>query len=168
MNLDYVTIKRYKSENLHGFILAESKKLLALQYVYDFIIDGILILDKRYVYDVESSKSNEYQLKMMQHFGLTNAIKPVNYDIKNWRNFFESALSQQPFCMIEDEFTGFDMAYIGKLEKVKKRHVVMHQFSAAGNWDKDKTKIYYDWISLCHLQSNYVNLYEKYFNLNKE
>lgn len=79
--------------------------------------------------------------------------------------FFDSIASQHTYCMIEDEHTGLDITYIGKINKVKKHHIVMHEFSGAGNWHKDKTKIYYDWISMCHLNSHYVNLYEQYFKI---
>lgn len=168
MPLDYVTIKRYRVKDLRGFILAESKKLLALQYTPDFFSDGILILDKRYIYDIQRDRTGEFHTQLMQQFDLIQGYDFSQYDIKNWRTFFQSALPQQPFMMIEDEFTGFDMTYIGKLEKVKKQQLIMHQFSGVGNWDNDQTPVYYDWISLCHIYSNYVNLYEKYFNLTKE
>lgn len=163
MKLDYVTIKCYRVQDLRGCILAESKKLLALQYTPDFFSDGILILDKRYIYDIQRDRTGDFHTQLLQQFDLIQAYDFSRYDIKNWRIFFESTLHQQPFMMIEDEFTDMEMTYIGKLEKVKKQQLIMHQFSGAGNWDKDKTPVHYDWISMCHIHSNYVNLYEKYF-----
>lgn len=96
-------------------------------------MNGILILDKRYIHNIQMNQSSKYQLKMMKHFGLIKDINPVHFNVKNWRNFFDSIASQHTYCMIENEYMGLDITYIGKINKVKKHHIVMHEFSGAGN-----------------------------------
>lgn len=46
---------------IQGFILAHSKKLILIQYVYDFNLDGIMVLQRSDVTNIESDESGMFQ-----------------------------------------------------------------------------------------------------------
>lgn len=168
MKRKMVTIEREKfSEgNLYGFILKESKKLLMIRQIFDFRVEGILVINKKEISDCYSSLSNDYQTEMLKEFGIYQTIDfNIDYNIKNWRSFFESSHKDFPYCEIYDDSFGINSFYIGKIVKIKKKSLKLHEFSGAGNWDKKPTKIAYHTISTCGIGMHYTQMYANYFAL---
>lgn len=168
MKRKLVTIEREKvsKHKLYGFILKESKKLLMIRQIVDLRADGILIMNKKEISDCYSSLSDEYQTEMLKELGIYQNIDfNVNYDIQNWRSFFESSHQDFPYCEINDDRFGVNLFYIGKIVKIKKKSLKLHEFSGAGNWHKKPSKIIYDEISTCGIGMHYTQVYADYFAL---
>lgn len=165
-----ITIERsqFSQHKIYGFILAESKKLLMIQEVVDLRLDGILIIDKKEITDCYTDFANAYQTEMLKAFGIYQQIDfTKKYDIKNWKRFFKSVAKDFPYCEINDDRFGVNMFYIGKILKIKKKSLHLHEFSGAGNWYDKPTKIPYSHISTCGIGTHYVQTYANYFVLNK-
>ncbi|WP_066801297.1 hypothetical protein [Moraxella oblonga] len=163
-----VTIERQKVGlcDLYGFILKESKNLLMIRQVSNLRLDGILIINKKEISDYYTNLSNEYQTQMLKEFGIYQTIDfKVDYDIKNWKQFFKSSIKEVSYFDIDENAFGIYLYYLGKLVKIKKHSILLHQFSGAGNWDKKPTKIYYDHISTCGIGTTYLQTYVDYFKL---
>lgn len=168
MNRKLVTIEREKfsEENLYGFILKESKKLLMIRQIFDFRTEGILVINKKEISDCYSSLSDDYETEILKEFGIYQTIDfNIDYNIKNWRSFFESSHQDFPYCQIYRDTLKTNLFYIGKIVQIKKNSLRLHEFSRAGNWYKKPTKIKYDDISTCGIGMYYTQMYVDYFSL---
>lgn len=162
-----ITIEREKvSQNkLYGFILKESKHLLMIRQVVDLRLDGILVINKKEISDYYSSLSNQYQTEILKQCGIYQHIDfNIDYDIRYWKNFFESSHKDFSYIEIDDDSFGVNLFYIGKIVKIKKKSIILHEFSGAGRWHKIPSKIYYDNISTCGIGMYYTQCYVDYFN----
>lgn len=60
-NLVTIIRDNLNTANLHGFILAYSPDFLLIQYVYDFRIDGLMVLRRKDISEIKTSKTDEFQ-----------------------------------------------------------------------------------------------------------
>lgn len=168
MTYELITIKREKiSDNrIYGFVLKESKKLLMIRQVYDLRPDGLLIINKKDISFCESTRANQYQSQMLKALGIYENIDfKADYDLTNWQAFFESVHQDFGYFEIDDDRFGVNIFYLGKLLKIKKKSISLHEFTGAGNWYKKPTKIPYKHISTVGIGMHYTQMYAQYFEL---
>lgn len=51
--------------SIQGFILASSEQLVVLQYVYDFHLDGLMVLSKAEITEIRSTPTDKFQQKLL-------------------------------------------------------------------------------------------------------
>lgn len=52
---------------------------------------------------------------------------------------------------------------IGEIEKITEVTVWLRYFSGAGNWDEKPTKLAFNSITSCQVDTNYINVFQRYF-----
>ncbi len=154
---------------IQGFILAHSKKLILIQYVYDFNLDGIMILQRSDVTSIESDESGLFQTQLLKDEGLYDKVDfSMTYDVKDWKTVLATFGSTHQFITLEDENSEEYVFMIGKMTKLGHKKVSVHEFLCTGTWKEQVSKISYKNISSLRAENNYAKVYERYFEENEE
>ncbi len=92
---DLVSIRRAKvdANSMQGFLLAYSEDLLLLQYVFDFHLDGYLVVRRRDISELKSGKTNQFQKKLLEE---EEVFGKVDFGFRLPIASFESLLSSLP------------------------------------------------------------------------
>src|SRR6188768_3573003 len=101
-----VSIRRDKigSNSIQGFILASSEKLVALQYVYDFNLDGFLILRAKDITEVKCSPTDKFQKSLLEKEGLLSRVPfGTSFDLLNWHSTISQLSLAYPLMILECE-----------------------------------------------------------------
>lgn len=166
MDKQLISIRREHIDpnEIQGFKLAESKKLLLIQYIYDFNADGLMVLRKQDITNIETTNTDKFQTKLLQAEGVLQTINfDVDYDLSSWKNFIQSALQQHQYFIIEEEdFEEYEMT-IGTIENIGNESVQMKYFSGTARWEDEPEEIKYADITSLKVRCNYINVYERYF-----
>lgn len=157
------TRARLDSHNLQGFPLAFSHDLLMLRYVYDFHIDGLLLIRRDDITDLESRGTDQLQRKMLEaEKQLKRELFRTSHDIQSFGAFL-SSLTKQTIVIVENESQNNRLFAIGRVLDVSGDYVSVLEFSGMANWESEATHIALGDITCCQIQSNYINFYARYF-----
>jgi hypothetical protein len=161
-----VSIRRDKidSSSIQGFILELSDELVLLQYVYDFNLDGLMILRFSDITEIKCSATEELQKQLLIEEQLFKKIDfGFKFNTENWKTILTQLSSHYDYCILEDEEPDEPIFLIGKIQKIGKSDVSINYFSGAGNWDEKPSKLAFNKISSCQVNTNYLNVYQRYF-----
>ena len=164
-NRDLIAISRAElnSIKLQGFPLAYSADLLLVRYVFDFYLDGLLLIRRRDITDSYSRKTDEFQRDLLAAENkLKDSLFKTNYPIESFDAFLQNLPSHE-IVSIENESIESSKFYIGRFLSADKRAVTIQEFTGAGNWEGQVTKIPNTAITCCQIKTNYINFYSRYF-----
>ena len=89
---------------IQGFVLAASESLFLLQYVYDFNLDGLMVLRTTDVTDLKSSKTEEFQRTRLEEEGLISKVPfGTKVDLSSWHAVIAELSRQFPLMILECE-----------------------------------------------------------------
>jgi hypothetical protein len=152
---------------IQGIILGYSKKLILIQYVYDFNLDGIMVLQRSGITSIESDESGLFQTQLLKDEGLYDKVDfTKKYNLKNWKSFLSHIDTSFHFITLEDEDPYKYAFMIGKVTKLGRKKVSVHQFSCTGTWKKEVSKMSYKNITSLRVGNHYPKVYENYFKQN--
>ncbi len=166
MNKKLVTIKRENiDENkIQGFIQGESDSLILLNYVYDFNLDGLMVLRKKDISKIESTDTDDFQTKLLKSEGVYSKINfNVDYNLSSWQEFFEDAIKKHKYFIVEEEEQESPEFTIGKIMALQKESITMKYFTGVARWLDELEKIQFSDLTSCQVGNNYLNVYEHYF-----
>lgn len=154
--------------SIQGFILACSDELLLIQYVYDFRLDGLMVLRRADVTDIRSTATGEFQKGLLIAEQLLQQVPfASDFDLRDWRSILTQFSRQYKLVLLEDERPEVGLLLIGEIEKITRSSVCLRYFSGAGNWDDKPTKLAFNCITSCQVDTNYLNVYQRHFERNK-
>ena len=163
---DLIAVSRQslESNKLQGFPLAYSPDLLLVRYVYDFHLDGLLLIRRKDISYVHCRETDRFQRKLLE---TENRIKRGlfrrDYSVESFTSFLQR-INHKQIVVRENETPGVDDFFIGRHINSDKDTVTIHEFSGAGNWERDMTKIPIDTITCCQIETNYINFYSRHFD----
>lgn len=160
------SIRREKvdSNKIQGFVLDESDKLLLLRYVYDFNLDGILVLSKEEITELKSTDTDKFQTDMLREEGVLDKVETdIKYDLMNWKAFIESAVKRHEFFIFEEEKADPAEFTIGKIMGISEDSFEMKYFTGVARWLDEIETLYYSGLTSCQIGTSYLNHYERYF-----
>ena len=82
-----VSIRRSKVDGygIQGFLVGLSDELLALEYVYDFQVDGLMVLRRSDVSEAKRTGTDEFQEHLLKLEGIqAGTQQPVPLNLSNW------------------------------------------------------------------------------------
>jgi len=164
-----VSIKRdaIDEHQIQGFLLAFSKKLLLIQFVYDFHLDGLMVLRRSDISRIKSTKTDIFHTQMLKEEGLFSQVNfTKEYDVKNWAAVFSTIGKESAFIIIEDENTDHPIFLIGEQQNIGKKSVSVLGFNGVANWDDEVSEMKYKDINSFQAGNNYTNTYKNYFKRN--
>lgn len=166
MSNELVSIKRKNIDGnkIQGFVLAESSNLILLNYVYDFNLDGLMVLRKSDISSIESTETDKFQTELLKNEGVYSKVNfDVDYDLTSWGTFVSSAIVNHQYLILEKEAQEVADFIIGKIVEIKDDFIVLKYFTGIGRWLDDLEEHEYADITCCQIGNNYLNVYERFF-----
>lgn len=156
-NIDYLSIQ--------GFILAYSKELVLIQYIYDFRLEGLIVLRRRDITAIETSQTDEFQTDLLKEAGVFSQIDfTPAYDLTNWESVLNTLGRQAKYIIVENEALEDPEFCIGELRNVTQNSVDMLGFNGVGRWDDAETTIHHSEITSLQAFTNYITFYQNHFD----
>jgi hypothetical protein len=163
---DLVSIRRDDIDDaaIQGYVLGLSQDLVALQYVYDFHLDGLLLLRTADITDVNCSRTDRLQREMLSREGLEQKVPfEKHLDLANWRAVIGQLAREFPLMIIECEALDDPDFVIGRVHALHENVVEFEYFSGAANWNRELADIELYDVTACRVDSNYINFYRRHF-----
>ena len=161
-----VSIRRDEIDerSIQGFILDSSEELIALQYVDDFQLDGMMFLRVEDITEVKNSKTSKFQKALLKSEGLLEKVPfGVTFALSDWKSLIAQLSMEYEFMIIEREALEEPDFFIGVILKVTKGGVQGRYFSGAANWAESPEKLKFRDITSCQVRTNYINVYQRHF-----
>ena len=166
-NLIGIERKDIDQNKIQAFVLGTSSNLVLIQYVYDFNIDGLMVLRVSDISGITCSKTDIFQLKLLKDEKLFDQINfDRKYNLSDWKTTIADLRKDFDYFIFEDENKDDPIFLIGKVAKMTSRSIHLNYFSGAGSWDKKPSVIKYCDITVCQVGTNYTNVYKRYFERN--
>ncbi|WP_252179882.1 hypothetical protein [Endozoicomonas sp. 4G] len=167
MRRELVSIKREELDpnKIQGFVLRESEQLILISYVYDFKLDGLMVLRKGDITLLEVSETDKFQTQLLKDEGVFEKVNfDVDYNLSSWKEFIESAMETHKYFIIEEEELESPGFTIGTIESLDNESVSMRYFTGVGRWLEELEVLNFEDITSLQIGSNYLNVYERYFD----
>lgn len=161
-----VSIRRGEIDgnSIQGFILDSSKELIALQYVYDFNLDGLMFLRVEDITEVKNSATNKFQKRLLQKEGLLEKISfGATFALSDWKSLIAQISQKRELMIIERETLTQPDFFIGVILKATKSGVRGRFFSGTAKWAERHEKLKFKDITSCQIRTNYINVYQRHF-----
>jgi hypothetical protein len=163
---DLVTVRRddIDDRGIQGYILAVSEQLVALQYVADLRLDGLMILRTADITDVDCTATDRFQKTLLMRDGVEQAVAfEMTFDLGDWRSAIARLAREHPLMILECETPGQSDFSIGRVHTISETTVDFEYFSGAANWSEHLTEITLDEITSCQVDNSYLNAYRRHF-----
>jgi hypothetical protein len=163
-NLVSISRSAIDANDKHGFILDSSERLVALQCVYDFNLDGLMFLRVEDMTEVKSSATSKFHKSLLKQEGLLEKVPfGATFDLDCWNSLISQLLAEYEFMILESEAAEEVDFFIGRVLKTTKATVRGHFFSGAGKWAKAPEKLKFKDVTSCQVGTNYLNVYQRHF-----
>lgn len=150
--------------SIQGVILDYSDTLVLLQNVSDFILDGLMLVRRADITDIECTETDAFQKQLLVREGVFDHIDfNANYKLQTWKDFASNASKQHSYFIFEIEDFEESEFYIGKIEAIRDNAITFKQFNGIAEWDAETSVLEFDKITSCQISNNYLNVYERYF-----
>jgi hypothetical protein len=151
--------------SIQGFVLGYSRDLVLIQYVYDFHLDGLMVLRTADITHIGCNATGELQKQLLIDEQLFEKVPfGTAFDLRSWRSIITQLSQQHRLIILEGENADPPQFLIGTVEKITTQSVWLNYFSGAGNWDDELAKLPFTEITSCQVATNYLNVYERYFD----
>ncbi len=165
-----IRLDEIDGNRIQGFILEYSKGLILIQYVYDFNLDGLMVLRLSDITDINSDKTDIFQTQILKEEGIySKVVFKEKYNLTDWKSVFTNIASKHRFVIAEDETPeNIDAPsfILGEVVIIGNNSVTLHGFTGIARWHKKPTKICFKKISSFQARNNYAETYERYFERN--
>jgi hypothetical protein len=119
---------------IEAFILDFSDTLILLQYIYDFHVDGMLLLRIADITDIEMTATDEFQKQLLIEEG---DFDKIDFERKPPIRSYDALLRSLPkgeIVILEDEAAEDPEFIIGTLISVDEYEASVRFFTGAANW----------------------------------
>lgn len=149
---------------IQGFILASSEQLVVLQYVYDFNLDGLMVLSRSEITEIRCTSTDKFQRKLLADEGSLKTVPfETTFDLQSWRTIIKQLAKAYSLIILECERGDEPDFIIGRIEKTTSAAVYVRYFTGTGKWLDELVRVKYSEITSCQVDTNYLKFYEKYF-----
>jgi len=148
---------------IQAFLLGFSDNLLLIQYIYDFHVDGQLILRRDDITAITSDATDGFQRKLLKN---NNLFQHIDFEFNATLTSFPALLNSQPpnaIVILENERLDDSDFWMGRYVDSTDETIRLHEFSGAGNWEDSLSSIAAAEVTCCQLNTNYTNVYARYF-----
>jgi hypothetical protein len=163
---DLVSVRRsaIDDSSIQGFVLASSEELVVLQYVYDFNLDGLMVLRIADITEVRCSATDKFQKSLLEQEGLIQRVPfGSDFDLDNWRSVISKLSKEYALMILECEAGEESDFVIGRILRTTTTGAQVRYFSGAANWARKPVEVKFKDITSCQVGTNYVNVYQRHF-----
>jgi hypothetical protein len=162
---ELVCIRRafIEESSMQGFLLAFSDRLLLFQYVYDFRLDGYLIVRRSDVTELSCRDTDRFQRELLEAEGV---IERIDFEFSAPIQSFDSFLSSRPaneIVIVEDEVSDPQEFLIGTVSHVANDAVHINHFTGTASRSDPPEQLDTNRITSCRTSTSYIWFYERYF-----
>jgi hypothetical protein len=148
-------------EPIYCIPLLLGQKLLLVQNIIDFQLDGYMIIRIKDISSVRSDESERFSEYIFKEEGMLNQIKvPTLINLENWKSSLQTIQTLRNNIIIECEKE--NEFYIGKITKINSKSVFIFYFNGIGEWDQKPTEIFFKDITSVSFAGRYINIISKY------
>ena len=148
---------------LYGIPLMLDDNMLLIQYIYDYQLDGYMILRIKDITFVRSDERERFSEYILKQEGLYDEIKkPMLTTLRNWRAIFEELKEYGKNILVEFEDLEEGEIFIGRIIEVNRNSLEMLCFDAMGKWDNETMTIIYKDITTVKLDDRYTTVLSRY------
>lgn len=149
---------------IQAFVLDYSDDLVALQYVFDFNLDGLMFLRVQDITAVKCSATCRFQNGLLEQEGLLDSVPfGASFELESWGGLINQLARQNSILILEREYESARTLFIGNILKVTRSGVLGHYFSGAANWAKRPERLKFKDITCCQVGTNYIKFYQRHF-----
>lgn len=153
---------RGRSEKLCGILKVAGKEWLLLEYnPVDFVLDGMVLINKKYLLKVERTKDEVFIDEVLKAKGAEVPFNGNDLNLDNTLDLFANLENKQA---IQIELGDESVVYIGKITKKNNKSFRMKRLTPSGNW-LDEVSYNYNSIRIIQIGGDYVDSLLTYMNL---
>ena len=163
---DLVSVHRGEIDDyaIQGFILASSKQLVVLQYVYDFNLDGLMVIRTADITEVRCSATNMFQKELLEREGLIQRVPfGATFNLHDWRSVISELSKENSLMILECEKMEENIFVIGRVLETTTAEVEIQHFSGTARWERNPAILSFNDLTCCQVGTNYVNVYQRHF-----
>lgn len=164
VNKQQISIERNEIDDnaITAIPISESEKLLLIEYIYDFNMDGFKVILIDTITSVVRSEVEIFHDKIFKEEGIKSEFDNISdLPIHNWYVLFGAVMHTEKVIDISLGKTE-DAFYVGRIIHVNDTFIEFQEISPTGEWDKDTVLIYYDDIIMASFQNRYSQILAKY------
>lgn len=168
-NRSLVSVQRRAVDGygIQGFLVGISDLLVALEYVYDFQIDGLMFLRRSEISAIRRTATDEFQESLLDLEGVRAGSQgPIPTELEGWQSLLEQLNGRYPFMILERELGPSPNFSIGRLTKIAQAQVEIQPFSGAGTFSARPRRLKYSQITSIQVNTRYLGFYQRYFARN--
>jgi len=161
-----VSIRRRDVDDygIQGFLVGLSDALLAVEYVYDFQIDGLMVLRRSDITEVRRTATDEFQERLLKKEGIRPGSQtPVSLELDDWSTLIRQLSERCPFMILERELGPSPEFAIGRPVRATAAQVEFQSFSGTGKWWPKTERLKYSQLTCLQVNTRYLGFYQRYF-----
>lgn len=161
-----VSIRRSDVDDygIQGFVVGLSESLLAMEYVYDFQIDGLMVLRRSDITEIKRTGTDEFQERLLKQEGIRpGAQSPTLLELGDWRLLIQQLSEHYPLMILEREFGPSPEFAVGRAVRATAAQVEFHTFTGTGKWAPKTERLKYSQITCLQVNTRYLGFYQRYF-----
>jgi hypothetical protein len=149
---------------IQGFVVGLSETLLALEYVYDFQIDGLMILRRADVTEVRRTGTDEFQEALLNKEGIRPGTQtPAPLEMDGWRSVIDQLSKHYEYMILERELGPEPEFAIGRVVRATAAQVELQTFSGTGRWYPKTERLKYSRLTCVQVNTRYLGFYQRHF-----
>lgn len=153
---------------IQGFLVGLSEDLLAIEYVCDFQIDGLMVLRRSDITEVRRTGTDEFQERLLKKEGIRPGVQsPMPLELGGWKAVIEQISQHYPLMILERELGPSPDFAIGRVLRATEAQVEFHAFTGTGKWSAKSERLKYSQITCLQANSRYLSFYQRYFERSK-
>lgn len=159
-----------RDENITGVIIDASKSFLSIQCISDFMLDGYAIIKFDDYDNIQHSKLERAQKKIL----IAEKILPFEFGhnksipLTEWKDIFSALKDYDLHVCIQNVKKEYLDFWIGPIVKITAKTVSIHNYDPGGRLDSQPTAIKFDTIRTVSFGDRYSTTFRKYLKLPKE
>jgi hypothetical protein len=161
-----VSVRRQDVDDygIQGFIVGLSETFIALEYVNDFQIDGLLVLRCTDITEVRRTGTHEFQESILKQEGnRPGRQKPMPLRLEAWRPLIEQLSGHYPLMILERELGPAPAFAIGRPTRATAAQVEFQTFSGTGKWSPKSERLKYSHLTSLQVNTRYLGAYQRHF-----
>ena len=161
-----VSIRRRDVDDygIQGFLVGLSDHLLAIEYVYDFQIDGLMVLRRSDITEVRRTATDEFQENLLKKEGIRPGSQtPVRLELESWAALIQQLSVPCSLMILERELGPSPSFTIGRPIRATAAQVEFQTFSGTGKWAPKNERLKYSQLTCLQVNTRYLGFYQRYF-----
>jgi hypothetical protein len=152
------------SRSMQAVLLGCSDSLLLVQYVYDFRLNGYMLLRRCDLSEVRCRSTDRFQKELLETEGVFGQINfGFGVPIQSFEAFLQSR-GEHEIIIVQDEAADDPEFLIGTVAGVDADAVEIRHFTGIARVEEPYPRIAMDRITCCQMGTDYIRFYQRHFN----